>query len=199
MYRTALETHLPYPLLALTVPAPFYGVYFIRQLRQKRRGIQPRQSRRRKEKAVHTAEILMRVAALAVVPARLASITWGWSCLPANARSTGFCIRLPGDGILLLSVLCMRDSWRVGIPDKEQTRLVTTGIYRFSRNPACLGFDCMYFGVLLYCNPLMAVLTAYAVVMLHLQLLQEERHLTAAFGDAYREYRRHVFRYPGRR
>ena len=93
----------------------------------------------------------------------------------------------------------MRDSWRAGIPDKEQTRLDTTGLYRFSRNPVCLGFDCMYFGVLLYCNPLTAVLTAYVVVMLHLQLLQEERHLTAAFGNAYREYRRHVFRYPGRR
>ena len=50
MYRTALETHLPYPLLALTVPAPFYGAYFIRRLQQKRRGIQPRKSRRRKEK-----------------------------------------------------------------------------------------------------------------------------------------------------
>ena len=51
MYRTALETHPPYPLLALTVPALFYDVYFIKRLRQKRRGIQPRQSRRRKEKS----------------------------------------------------------------------------------------------------------------------------------------------------
>lgn len=200
MYRTALETHLPYPLLALMVLALFYGIYFTKQLRQKRRGIQTRQIGRRKEKTVHTVEMLMQGAALAIVPAQLVSIAWGWSCLPANARFTGFCIGLLGDGIFLLSVLCMRDSWRAGIPDKDQTRLVTTGLYRFSRNPAFLGFDCMYVGVLLlYCNPLTAVLTAYAVVMLHLQILQEERYLTAAFGDIYREYRRHVFRYLGRR
>lgn len=173
MYRTALETHLPYPLLALMVLALFYGIYFTKQLRQKRRGIQARQIGRRKEKTVHTVEMLMQGAALAIVPAQLVSIAWGWSCLPANARFTGFCIGLLGDGIFLLSVLCMRDSWRAGIPDKDQTRLVTTGLYRFSRNPAFLGFDCMYVGVLLlYCNPLTAVLTAYAVVMLHLQILQ---------------------------
>lgn len=41
-----------------------------------------------------------------------------------------------GDMIFLVSVLCMKDSWRAGIPDKDRTKLVTTGIYRYSRNPA---------------------------------------------------------------
>lgn len=36
-------------------------------------------------------------------------------------------------GIFLLSVLCMKDSWRAGIPDKDKTELVTGGIYRYSR------------------------------------------------------------------
>ena len=40
----------------------------------------------------------------------------------------------------------MKDSWQAGIPDKDKTELVTTGIYRFSRNPAFLGFDLMYVG-----------------------------------------------------
>ena len=35
--------------------------------------------------------------------------------------------------------------------------------------------------------------------MLHLQLLQEERYLTSAFGAEYLHYRRRVFRYLGRR
>ena len=43
----------------------------------------------------------------------------------------------------------MKDSWQAGIPDKDKTELVTTGIYRFSRNPAFLGFDLMYVGALL--------------------------------------------------
>ncbi len=44
----------------------------------------------------------------------------------------------------------MKDSWRAGIPDSDKTELVTTGIYKYSRNPAFLGFDLQYMGVLLY-------------------------------------------------
>lgn len=90
-----------------------------------------------------------------------------------------------GDVIFLLSVLCMKDSWRAGIPDKDKTELVTTGIYRFSRNPAFLGFDLMYIGVLLlYGNLLTLGFSLFAMMMLHLQILQEERFLASTFGRA---------------
>ena len=107
---------------------------------------------------------------------------------------------MTGDAIFLLSVLCMRDSWRAGIPDKDETELVTTGIYRFSRNPAFLGFDLMYVGVLLlYGNLLTFGFSVFAIVMLHLQILQEERYLVNTFGAPYQEYCRHVSRYLGRK
>ena len=35
--------------------------------------------------------------------------------------------------------------------------------------------------------------------MLHLQILQEEKYLTATFGKAYTDYKKHVFRYLGRK
>ena len=77
---------------------------------------------------------------------------------------------------------------------------MTNGIYAFSRNPAFLGFDLQYVGVLLmFCNLLTASFTVFAVTMLHLQILQEERYLTATFGRAYLDYRHQVFRYLGRR
>ena len=105
-----------------------------------------------------------------------------------------------GDAVFLLSVLCMKDSWRAGIPDKDKTELVTTGIYAFSRNPAFLGFDLMYIGVLLlYGNLLTLGFSLFAMMMLHLQILQEERFLASTFGEPYREYCRRVFRYLGRR
>ena len=43
----------------------------------------------------------------------------------------------------------MKDSWRAGIPESDKTDLVTTGIFRISRNPAFLAFDLVYWGVLL--------------------------------------------------
>ena len=198
--RISLENSLPYTTLTLLVLAAFYGVYFAKVLAQKQRGIQTRQIGRRKEKSIHTVEVLMSIATLGVPIAQLLSIAFGWSHLPAGARFTGFCVGILGDAIFLLSVLCMKDSWRAGIPDKDKTELVTTGIYRFSRNPAFLGFDLMYVGVLLlYGNLLTLSFSVFAIVMLHLQILQEERYLVNTFGAQYQEYCRHVFRYLGRK
>ena len=193
-----VEEILSYALPALFVLAVFYGIYFAKMLAQKRHGIRTRQIGKRKEQSIHRVELLMSMATLAVVIAQLASIAFGWSCLAANARFTGFGAGMLGDLIFLLSVLCMKDSWRAGIPDQDHTELITSGIYRFSRNPAFLGFDLMYIGMMLmYCNLLIVPLTVFAIVMLHLQILQEERYLEKAFGMAYREYKRHTFRYLG--
>lgn len=198
--RITLEDRLPYTTLTLLVLVVFYGIYFAKVLAQKQRGIQTRQIGRRKEKNIHTVEVMMSIATLGAPIAQLLSIAFGWSHLPAGVRLTGFCVGMLGDTIFLLSVLCMKDSWRAGIPDKDKTELVTTGIYRFSRNPAFLGFDLMYVGVLLlYGNLLTLSFSVFAIVMLHLQILQEERYLVNTFGAQYQEYCRHVFRYLGRK
>ena len=116
----------------------------------------------------------MSVATLAVVPAQLISIFLGWNALPPGGRFTGFCLGLMGDGLFLASVLCMRDSWRAGIPEKDRTELVTGGVYAFSRNPAFVGFDLMYMGVFfMFC--------------------------AAAFGESYLQYKSRVCRYLGRK
>ena len=195
-----MEENMPYLWLALLVLVIFYGIYFAKMLVQKRQGVQTRQIGRVKEKSVHRVEVLMSIATLAAPVIQILSILFGWNHMPANARFTGFCIGMLGDIIFLVSVLCMKDSWRAGIPDKDRTKLVTTRIYRYSRNPAFLGFDFMYVGLLLmYFNLSMLVVSAFAIIMLHLQILQEERYLTENYGDSYREYRKHVFRYLGRK
>lgn len=195
-----LEKHLPYAGLTLLVLALFYGIYFAKMLAQKRQGIQTNQIGQRKEKSMHRVEVLMGVATAGVPAAQLLSVALGWSLMPAGARFTGFCLGLLGDLIFLVSVLRMRDSWRAGIPKKSQTKLVTSGIYKFSRNPAFLGFDLQYTGVLLlYFNPLTVLFSVFAAVMLHLQILQEERYLTGVFGAPYEQYKKQVRRYLGRR
>lgn len=186
--KTPIEEMLNYKILALIVLAIFYGIYFAKMIVQKRHGITTHQIGRRKEKELHTVERLMSIATLGIVIAQLASIVLEWNHMPSSARFTGFLIGIIGDAIFLISVLCMKDSWRAGIPDKDKTKLVTGGIYKFSRNPAFVGFDFMYIGVLLmYFNALMAAFTVFAVVMLHLQILQEEKYMTATFGQEYLE------------
>ena len=119
-----LEVSLPYRLLALFVLAAFYGIYLVKQWQQKRCGIQTMQIGRRKEAQTHTVETLMGIATVGIIPAQLLSIGFGWSYLPANARFTGFCIGMVGDLIFLISVLCMKDSWRAVIPANDKTELV---------------------------------------------------------------------------
>ena len=198
--KIPLEEYIPYRITALIVLAGFYGIYLVKQWRQKRQGIRTMQIGRGKETQTHTVETLMGIATVGIIPAQLLSIGFGWSHLPANARFTGFCVGILGNLIFLISVLCMKDSWRAGIPVKDKTELVTDGIYAYSRNPAFLGFYLQYIGVLLmYCNLLTGMFTVFAIVMLHLQILHEEHYLTATFGRAYLDYRHRVFRYLGRR
>ena len=115
-----LEKRLPYPVLALVVLALFYAVYFGKMLAQRRQGIVTDQIGRRREKTLHRVELLMKTATCAIVPAQLLSIALNWSALPDNARLTGFGVGLVGDGVFLAAVLCMRDSRRAGIPDRDK-------------------------------------------------------------------------------
>ena len=183
---------------AILVMAFFYGIYFSKMIAQRRQGIITHQIGRRKEKELHTVETLMSIATFGIVPAQLLSIIFGFNHFPSVVRGIGFFVGMFGDVIFLISVLCMKNSWRAGIPEKDKTTLVTGGIYRFSRNPAFLGFDLMYIGIfMLYGNLLTLGFSVFAIVMLHLQILQEEKYMAATFGEAYLAYKSRVGRYFG--
>ena len=189
-----------YQILALALLAVFYGCYFGKMLRQKRQGIRTDQIGWGKTGFVRRVEITMKIATILTPLAELVSIFCNASAFPAWVRMIGAAIAALGTAAFIASVVTMRDSWRAGVSPTDKTELVTRGVYQISRNPAFLGFDFMYIGVLLlYFNPLTAAFTLFSVVMLHLQILQEERYLTAAFGEDYTDYKRHVFRYLGRK
>lgn len=194
------ENNLPFKLMAIFILAVFYAIYFGKMIIQKKKGITTHQIGKRKEKKLHTVETLMSVATFSVVIIQLLSIFFDWNIMPSGARFTGFCIAGIGDIFFLISVIYMKDSWRVGIPEKDKTTLVTDGIYKFSRNPAFVGFDFMYIGILLmFFNIGTLLFSLFSIVMLHLQILQEEKYMAKTFGEEYLEYKKKVFRYIGRR
>lgn len=51
--------------------------------------------------------------------------------IPENVRFTSFCAGVIGD-LFFDFVMRMKDSWRAGIPDRNKTKLVTDGIYKYS-------------------------------------------------------------------
>lgn len=194
------ENNLPFKLMAIFILAVFYAIYFGKMIIQKKKGITTHQIGKRKEKKLHTVETLMSVATFSVVIIQLLSVFFDWNIMPSGARFTGFCIAGIGDIFFLISVTYMKDSWRAGIPEKDKTKLVTDGIYKFSRNPAFVGFDFMYIGILLmFFNIGTLLFSLFSIVMLHLQILQEEKYMAKTFGEEYLEYKKKVFRYIGRR
>lgn len=194
------ENNLPFKLMAIFILEVFYAIYFGKMIIQKKKGITTHQIGKRKEKKLHTVETLMSVATFSVVIIQLLSIFFDWNIMPSGARFTGFCIAGIGDIFFLISVTYMKDSWRAGIPEKDKTKLVTDGIYKFSRNPAFVGFDFMYIGILLmFFNIGTLLFSLFSIMMLHMQILQEEKYMAKTFGEEYLEYKKKVFRYIGRR
>lgn len=177
----------------LLVFATFYVVYFGKMLLQRRQGVRTNQmSKGNKPRRTLAIERLLSLATLLIVPVELISIALNTRLLPA----AGISIAALGVCAFIAAVFTMRESWRAGIPAEDKTALVTGGIYRVSRNPAFLGFDLMYVGTLVaYFNWVHLAFCALAVVMMHLQILEEERFLAHAFGQAYEEYKRRAARY----
>ena len=192
---------MTFQIIAIAVLIVFYGCYVAKMLSQKRKGIQTDQMGKGKVGLVKLIEVTMKVAAVLVFAAGLVSILMGTSCGPIPVRITGGAVSVVGTAVFICSVLTMRDSWRAGVPETDRTELVTNGIYQISRNPAFLGFDLLYIGILMmFFNWVLCVASAFAIVMYHLQIVcVEEPFLRAAFGDAYLNYTKKVCRYIGRK
>jgi protein-S-isoprenylcysteine O-methyltransferase Ste14 len=82
-------------------------------------------------------------------------------------------------------------------PWKPSTALVTTGVYRYSRNPIYLGMALIYVGLSLFADSLLALAwLPLALIIIHLGVIRrEERYLEAKFGEEYRAYRGRVRRW----
>lgn len=77
------------------------------------------------------------------------------------------------------------------------TELVTSGVYRVSRNPMYLGDAIMLLGVAVWFGSWFAFvwLGAFILYIDRLQIRAEEAALTARFGDRYARYQREVRRW----
>lgn len=83
------------------------------------------------------------------------------------------------------------------MPTRPASTFVTSGPYRFSRNPMYVGLTAAYTGLSVMANTLWPiVLLPLALAALHgIVIRREERYLAAHFGSEYTEYRRRVRRW----
>ena len=181
----------------LAIMAVFYIAYFAKQISQRRQGVSTMiLGKGDKPAAQKRLELALKMATFTMPAVEIASIWWELMTLPCWLQWMGVVIAAVGVGFFIAGMLTMKGSWRAGIPEKKETSLVTSGIYRISRNPAFVGFDLMYIGILLaFPNAWHAAAVAIILVLFHKQILGEEQFLEGAFGEEYIDYKNNVRRY----
>lgn len=189
-----------YKITAILILAAFYTFYFAKILIQKKQFIKTNQmGTGNKPGKVLLIERIMSIATVLTGIIGISSIFLTKQFLIPELRITGIIIGILAVLFFASATITMKSSWRVGIPE-EKTSLITNGIYKWSRNPAFVGFDLLYLSMcLLFFNIPLVLVSAWAAVMLHLQILQEEAHMHKMFGEVYDQYKKRTFRYFGRR
>lgn len=190
-----------FQVAGIAIMLVFYGCYFIKMISQHKKGIKTDQIGKGKVGFVKFVEITMKIVTYLVPAVEIVSIILNTSFFAVPVRIVGVLAAVVGVAVFIISVLTMRDSWRAGVSKTDKTELVTKGIYKISRNPAFLGFDLMYLGILLmFFNLVLYIVSLFAMLIFHLQIVNvEEEFLLEAFGDEYLRYKKKVCRYIGRK
>lgn len=92
----------------------------------------------------------------------------------------------------------MGNSFRMGIPPEEETpaALITTGIFKYIRNPGFLGVNLAVLGTFfLVPSILFCILVVLSLISFHIQIKKEEVYLQRMHGDLYRRYIQQTGRY----
>ena len=189
-----------YQIIAILILVTFYMFYFAKIIIQKKQSIKTNQMGiGNKSKKVLVIERIMSVATVLTCIISVCSIFCVKRYIISELRIVGIALGIIAVIFFASATITMKTSWRVGIPE-EKTTLVTDGIYKWSRNPAFIGFDLLYCSIcLMFFNLPLVIVSVWAAVMLHLQILQEEEHMHNMFGDVYDEYKNHTLRYFGRK
>ena len=117
-----------------------------------------------------------------------------------SVRYFGAILSAAGIIVLVVAMVTLGDSWRGGIDYKQKTALITTGIYKYSRNPGFVGFDLFFIGMaLLFSSLFNLIFSCMLLCILHLQILEEEKFLSSAFGKDYLDYQGKTSRYFGKK
>jgi protein-S-isoprenylcysteine O-methyltransferase Ste14 len=126
----------------------------------------------------------------AIVLGRVYPLPWpDLDDLPA--RIVGYGFGIAGLALMGWGFLTLHRAETTVLPHRRVDRLVTEGAFRFRRNPIYMGEALVFLGLAqITGNIWMAIMAPlFAILILVLAILPEERHLEARFGEAYLAYK----------
>jgi protein-S-isoprenylcysteine O-methyltransferase Ste14 len=138
--------------------------------------------------------LLAKLSAVVCILALLLKALRGGESPSGFVMISFLCVWLAGISIMALSFQRLGSSLRVGLPG-EKTALVTTGIYRYSRNPVYLGGGCLLLASVIGAFSWINLIAALLGALLHHRIaLAEEKFLAGRFPE-YEAYRKATPRY----
>ena len=112
-------------------------------------------------------------------------LQYGWIGLMVTA-----CI------IWWIALHTMKDSRRIGIPKHDPTKLITHGIYSYSRNPFFLAYDILIIGIVFFSwSGLVFISSIITILLFHKLILDEEQYLQSIHREEYTIYKKQTRRY----
>jgi protein-S-isoprenylcysteine O-methyltransferase Ste14 len=98
--------------------------------------------------------------------------------------------------IFLFALISFGKAWRIGIDENNSNELITSGMFKYSRNPIFLFMDLYFLGIMLiYPNIVFIIIAVCTIIGIHLQILREEKFLINKFNEKYIEYKSKTRRY----
>jgi protein-S-isoprenylcysteine O-methyltransferase Ste14 len=120
---------------------------------------------------------------------------FGWIQTPSWLAWVGAILLCISCSLMLFSFYHLGSSLKYGLPDSE-TRLKTSGVYRFSRHPLYLSVYLVCLSsVLFYPNLINILVAGYCMATQYLMILKEEKFLAERFGDEWELYKKKVRRF----
>lgn len=109
----------------------------------------------------------------------------------------GGALILVGLAIVIACALRFRKAGTAIEPYRTTTALVTSGLYRYSRNPIYVALTDIYLGLALIDDNawILALVIPVLAVMSRGVIAREERYLEGKFGEEYRDYKARVRRW----
>ena len=111
----------------------------------------------------------------------------------------GTIVAFAGALLILSAIATMGASWEIPVSaerDSPAAGLITSGPFRFSRNPIYLGFGITIVGWMLLIPAILSlVIVIGAILNLRYQALEEEEYLIRTYGPKYEAWAREVGRF----
>jgi protein-S-isoprenylcysteine O-methyltransferase Ste14 len=140
--------------------------------------------------------LLVAVLVIGWLAGQLYPLPWpGLDDLPA--RLVGYGLGAAGIALVVWSTITLYRAGTTFQPNRGADRLVTDGPFHWRRNPIYMGDMLILLGLAeLTHNIWFVILTpVFAIAVLRLAILPEERHLEERFGQAYLEYKERTRRW----